>query len=42
MYINCIIKLKRYIRKEGKEIGGKGIYYLLSYLVNMYIRQNRI
>jgi hypothetical protein len=29
MYINCIIKLRRYIRREGKEIGGKG-YILLT------------
>ena len=37
MYINYIIKLRRYIRKEGKKMGRKGIYYLLSYLVNIYI-----
>jgi hypothetical protein len=24
MYINCIIKLRRYVRREGKGIGGKG------------------
>jgi len=27
MYINCIIKLRHYIRREGKEMGRKGIYY---------------
>jgi len=27
MYINYIIKLKHYIRKEGKKVGRKGIYY---------------
>ena len=42
MYINYIIKLRRYIRREGKEIGTKGIYYEFSYLVNIYIEQNRI
>ena len=29
-------KLKHYIRKEGRKIGRKGIYYGLSYLVNTY------
>ena len=37
LYINYIIKLKYYIRKEDKEIGRKGIYYSLSYLVNICI-----
>ena len=37
MYINCVIKLRRYIRREGKETGGKGIYYYFSCLVNIYI-----
>jgi len=26
MYINYIIRLRRYVRKEGKKTGGKGIY----------------
>ena len=42
MYINYIIKLKHYIKKEGKKIERKGIYYGLSCLVNIYIKQNRI
>jgi len=42
MYINCVIKLKRCIRKESKEMGKKGIYYKFGYLVNIYIKQNRI
>jgi hypothetical protein len=29
MYINCVIKLRYYIRREGKGIGGKG-YILLT------------
>jgi len=37
MYINYIIKLKRYIKKKGKETGRKGIYYELSCLINIYI-----
>jgi len=27
MYINYIIKLRYYIRKENRKIGRKGIYY---------------
>jgi hypothetical protein len=27
MYINCVIKLRRCVRKEGKEIGRKGYIY---------------
>ena len=42
MYINYIIKLRRYIRKEGRKIGRKGIYCRLSCLVNTYTEQNRI
>ena len=42
MYINCIKRSKRYIRKEGRKMGRKGIYYGLGYLVNIYIKQNRI
>ena len=42
MYINYIIKLKYYIKKEGRKMEKKGIYYRLSYLVNIYIEQNRI
>jgi len=42
MYINCVRKLKRCIRGEGKEIGGKGIYCGFSCLVNMCTEQNRI
>ena len=40
--MNCVIKSKHYIRKEGRKIGKKGIYYRLGYLVNIYIEQNRI
>jgi len=42
MYINCIIKLKCYIRKEGKEMGKKGIYCGLGCLVNTCMGQKRI
>jgi hypothetical protein len=35
--MNYIIKSRRYVRKEGKETGRKGIYYWLSCLVNIYI-----
>jgi hypothetical protein len=42
MYMNCIIKLKHCIRKEGRKIGKKGIYHRLGYLVNIYTEQNRI
>jgi len=42
MYINYVIRLKRYIRKEGRKTGRKGIYYRLSCLVNIYIEQNRV
>ena len=42
MYINCIIKLRRCIRREGKKTGRKGIYCQFSYLVNTCIEQNRI
>jgi hypothetical protein len=42
MYMNYIIKSRRYIRKEGRKIGKKGIYHRLSCLVNIYIEQNRI
>ena len=27
LYINFVIRLRRYIRREDKEIGRKGIYY---------------
>ena len=42
MYINCVIKSRRYVRREGKEMGRRGIYYKLGYLVNIYTEQNRI
>jgi len=42
MYINCIIKLKYYIKRDGKETNKKGIYCGLSCLINTYIKQNRI
>jgi len=32
MYINYIIKSRRYVRKEGKETGGKG-YISLTWLL---------
>ena len=37
-----MIKSKHYIRKEGRKKKKKGIYYGLSYLINIYIEQNRI
>ena len=42
MYINYIIKLRRCVRREGKETGRKGIYYQFGCLVNIYTEQNRI
>jgi len=36
MYINCIIKSRRYVRIKGKEMGRKGIYREFGYLVNIY------
>ena len=42
MYINYIMRLRRYVRREGKEMGRKGIYRQFGYLVNTYIEQNRI
>ena len=42
MYINCVIKSRHCIGKEGKKIGKKGTYCGLGCLVNMYIKQNRI
>src|SRR6266550_4026907 len=42
MYINCVIRLRRCVRKEGKETGRKGIYRQLGCLVNTYIGQNGI
>ena len=29
MYINCVIKSRRYIKKESKKQGEKGIYYYM-------------
>jgi len=42
MYINCIIRLKRCIKRKGKEMGRKGIYREFGCLVNIYTKQNRI
>ena len=40
--MNCVMKSRRYIRKEGRKIGKNGTYYGLGCLVNMYMEQNRI
>ena len=40
--MNCVIKLRRCVRKEGKKMGRKGIYRQLSCLVNTCTGQNRI
>jgi hypothetical protein len=37
MYINYIIKLRRYIRKEGKKVGRKGIYNYIGIKIKDYI-----
>jgi len=42
MHINYIIRLRRYVRKEGRKTGRKGIYCRLSCLVNTCIEQNKI
>src|SRR6266550_8435290 len=42
MYINCVIRLRRCVRKEGKETGRKGIYRQLGCLVNTCTGQNGI
>ena len=34
--MNCVIKSKYYIRKEGRKMGKKGTYYGLGCLVNIY------
>ena len=36
MYMYYIIRLRHYIRREGKETGIKSIYYQFSCLVNIY------
>ena len=40
--MNCVIRLRRCVRKEGQGIGEKGIYRYLSCLVNTYTGQNRL
>ena len=42
MYINCVIKSRRYERREGKKTGRNGIYCEFGCLVNIYTEQNRI
>ena len=42
MYINCVIKLRRCVRREGKEMGRKGIYRQFCYLVDTCTEQDRI
>jgi len=42
MYINYIIRLRCYIKREGKETGRKGIYCEFGYLVDTCTEQNRI
>jgi hypothetical protein len=42
MYINYIIKLRRYVRRESRKTRRKGIYRSLGCLVNIYTEQNRI
>jgi len=41
MYINCVIKSRRCVRREGKETGRKGIYRELGCLVDICTEQNR-
>jgi len=42
MYINYVVKLRRYIKKKGKETGKKDIYCGLSCLINTCTEQNKI
>jgi len=40
--MNCVIKSRRCVRREGKETGRKGIYRELGCLIDTCTEQNRI
>ena len=39
MCINCVVKLRHYIKKESKKVQGRGIYWWLGCSVNRCIGQ---